>query len=392
MKHFFLTMLVSTFIVFTFLPSLKAQENNNCLIARRTDGHIALVASEAVWDVSIDVEGYALSSSHNHIAVPFDSTLQEAQIGIYRVTESGLQEQAILENTRIIRGSGWSDDGNKLILQNSYSDHLIYLYDLPTSQLIPLTDDILPTLQIHQVAWTPDNEGILFVATESPLPTTEYGRNGVVALYHLDLNTLNLTPISKPDENVDWYFDSFVALTNNRRVYSSCPMSDDEPCSLNIVSANDTISINGTYNVQAVISQDTVLVYRSSQANDEATIEFEILLLSTNHGALNSILTIPTILDFPVPIMSLSPDKGKLAYMVDDTSLAIIDIPQMTNRLIASLDSPISVKWHPNSDELLYWTDNGVYTYKYATDETELIQSIGQDSQPTEFMWLCINE
>jgi WD40 repeat protein len=382
MKHFFLTTLVSMLIVLTFLPRLKAQESSECLITKQTDGDMALLSSVANWGVSIDVEGYVLSPSHTHLAVQFYSTLAEAKIGIYLVTESGLQEQAILENTRIVRGSGWSNDGNKLLVHSSHSDHLIYVYDVLTSQLISLTENLLPTLQIHQVAWTPNNEEILFVATESPLPTTDYGRNGVVALYRM----------SKPDENVDWYFDSFVALTNNRIIYSSCPMSDEEPCSLNIVSANETISIEGIYNVLETVSQDTVLVYRSYQVDNEASLEFEILLLDTNDGALISILTVPTIFDYPAPIMSLSPDKSKLSYMVDNTSLAIFDIQQMTSRSVATLSSPSTGEWHPNSDELLYWVDNGVYVYQYGIDETVLIQNIVQDSQPTVFIWLCINE
>jgi hypothetical protein len=265
------------------------------------------------------------------------------------------------------------------------------MYDLLTSQLIPLTANLLPTLQIYQATWIPNNEGILFVATENPFPTTEFGRNKVVALYHLDLSTLNLTPISKPDENVDWYFGNFVALTNNRIVYSSCPISDEESCSLNIVSASETVSIEGIYRIREVISQNTVLVHRSHQINNGASLEFEILLLDTIDGTITSILTVPAILDFPTPTMSLSPDKSKLSYMMDD-SLAILDIPQMTSRVIASLDIPTSSKWHPNSDELLYWTGNGVYVYKYATDETLLIQSIVQDSESTEFLWFCINE
>jgi hypothetical protein len=391
-RTFFIVTLVLALIITTFLLQVKAQENNECFIARITDGDIALLSPEATWDVPISFEDFVLSPSHSHVAVQFDSTSSEAAIGIYLVTEAGLQEQVILENTQIIRGSGWSDDGNQLILQNNHSDHLIYLYDLVTNQLIPLTDGLLPTLQIHQVTWTPNNDGILFGATENPFPSTEYGRNGVVALYGMDLTTLDVTPISKPDENVDWYFDNFLALTNNRTVYSSCPVSDGEPCSLKIVSSNETTSIEGRYNVLEAVSQDTVLVYRSYQVevDNETSLEFEILLLDTIDGTLTSILAIPAIFDYPVPIMNLSPDKSKLSYMVDDTSLVIFDIQQMTSRLIASVDSPASGKWHPNSDELLYWTTSGVYVYQYGIDETILIQGIVQDPETTEFMWFCI--
>ncbi len=389
-RTFFISTLVFTSTIFAFFFEIKAQQDDDCLIAKLTNKSISLAYPESNWNVPISIKHYLLSPSHSHVAMQLDPMSPETKIGIYLVTRTGLQEQMNLENTQFIRGFAWSDDGNKLLLQDSKSDHLINVYNLETGELIPLTDNLLPPLQIHQVAWIPDNQGILFVATERLFPTTEFGSSGVSALYYIDLDTFEVTPISQPDENVDWYFDNFVGSSSNQIVYSSCSI-DDEACNINIIRPDETISIIGDYNILEVISQNEILVYRSNQVGSEDSFEFEILILDAVDGALTPLQTIPAVSDFPVPIMSVSPDKSKLSYMIDETGLAILDIRQGVSRTIAFLDSPSPGKWHPNSNELLYWTDKGLFLYTYDIDDNRVLSTV-QDALLAEFMWLCVQD
>ena len=95
------------------------------------------------------------------------------------------------------------------------------MYDIANSKLISLAEYLLPTLQIYQVAWMSDDQSILFAALERPFPTTKYGLNEVLALYQMDLGTLKVTPVSQPNEQIDWYFYEFLSLPQNNIVYSS---------------------------------------------------------------------------------------------------------------------------------------------------------------------------
>jgi hypothetical protein len=379
---------VTVLIMSMLLSESRAQDNSSCFIAEINNGQIASL-SEANWNISISVQDYSLSPSHSHIAVSFDAMASETKIGIYLVKESGLQVQALLENVRFIRGHVWSDNGNKLLLQDSRSDHLIYVFDLEKNQLTPLTDTLLPALQIYQVVWMTDDQEILFAAIERPFPTTEFGRNDVIALYRMDTSTFDLSPVSQPNENVDWYFDNFVALSNNRVVYSGCSVEDSKSCKLRTVDSGETSSIQGNYKVIESISQDKLLLYESRKSSDDEELEFEIFILDILDGTLTSILTIPAFSDFPLPFISMSPDKSKLSYMADETGLAIYNIHQMTSRMIASLPSPSTGKWHPNSNELLYWTDDIYYVYQYNEDETYMFHEAVQADLSTEAVWLC---
>ena len=210
-------------LLLAIAPSIQAVSSECGVVTLSPDRLTLLESLNGIYQIRAEFSGtdYLISPDQSVLALERDSNSQSGkEIVFYDLSLELPIEIAVVENVSFIRGLAWSHDGSKLLLQDAYGNRLLYLFDLDSNRLTPISSEFAPNSEILQVAWKPDDSSIAFVAQGVEFPQIDAN---TTALYVVDTLSLNYHPLSLPGENVDWYYGNFYWLGENALAFTSCP-------------------------------------------------------------------------------------------------------------------------------------------------------------------------
>jgi|GEM_PF-4531004 len=336
----------------------------------------------SVQDFSLN---FVFSPNSRYVAVeerqPEDSL--RTQIVIYEILNFQLNEVAALPDIRFIQGGNWSNNSNRLLLQDDFFNFSLHVFDIASGEINPFPT--APVLAIYQATWTLDDSQILFAAEETPFPTTDYGQSGVVALYAADAKTLAYLPITSPSESVGYYFNRFLDSQAGDYIFSACS-EDTELCQLMLMSNEETVGLPGRYTILGTLTSERILVSQSEFTSDALIFRIDYLDLTSKE--LVPILTIQTTnLDLIVSIMNWSDDGRWLAFVDGSNTLNLLDL---RNGSITPIESDYwgPYDWHPYQNIFLYRTQDQLIVYD-VEGAAKIIQ-LSEDAEFVRARWVCI--
>lgn len=341
---------------------------------------------ELIATISNFPDVFVFSPNYQYVAVAeYNADLPTGtQIAIYEFEFAGFQlsQVAIIPDMRLMRGNIWSNDSTRLLLQGAYNSRFLHVFDLITRDTEQLPT--FPVLAVLQATWNPDNSRILFAARETPLPSTEYGKTGVIALYVADAETLAYSPVTSPSENVDWYFDQFLETQGGDYVFDTCD-TESGLCQLNLITNDEVINFSGHYTILGELTHERILVSQRKESSDSL---LQIHYLDVVKQELVPLIIVQSIDDdLPFPYMNWSIDGQWIGFVDRNSRLKLLNTDDGSITEIV-LGISALYDWHPYKEVLLYRKQNQLIALNLSGEETTIV--LPDDTEISRILWLCV--
>gem|GEM_PF-6913817 len=349
---------------------------------------------------SVRGRDYSISPDQTYLAVetagPQEGRVDGRQVVIYRFVDGRPVQLAVVLDVALIRGSAWSHDGTRLLLQDGYSNRLLYLYDLKSQTLQFLEPHFDPTLQVQRVIWSQNDKFIAFAATESR-QSLGIKFSGITALYILEAETLNYHPISLPTENVNYYFDSFYWTDDQAVAFTSCSV-DQDICGIKQVTVDAQIlaAFEGEYLLVGYDGNNKLHVLNTSQLNLVPQGNADLLTLDLHSKSLTLMAIIPgdqvSKYPYPYPIFSISDNNQWLVYInhVDEIGdIVVRNLQTSSTQVITQEPYTVAQTWEINGNRLLILKGSSFYIYDMETSSSDFAFDYSEDGKLYRYDLLC---
>ncbi len=376
------------------LKSLEAAENT-CKIVISTKDFTTSVfyPQDGQYQKAYSIEGrdYSISPNQEYLVIETPSNRSDfpdgKQVVFYDLTTQQPQRLDIALDVGIIRGSAWSHDSTKLLMQDAYNNSLLYLYDLKSKSLQFIARSFDPILEVTQVTWSPNNKFIAFTATESQIP-----RPKVVTLYTLEIDTLKYHPLSSVTENVGYYFDDFYWIGNDSVAFTRCSVSNNEQCGIKqtTIDGRIVVEFEGKYSLTGYDGNNQLEVLDQSQQGSDAKGTVDLSILDLNSKSFTFIQRFPVDQITPYPIFSLLNDRQRLVYMNEMGQTVLKNLKTSTTTVInQTSDLRIAQFWSIDGNLMLFPTKSGFYIYDMKSGNSHLAFNYSDMNNISSYNLLC---
>lgn len=310
------------------------------------------------------------------------------QIIFYDLTAQQPQQLAVAPDVGIIRGEAWSHDNTKVLLEDAYFNHLLYLYDLNSKSLQFIAPHFDPVLESYEVVWSPNDQYVAFVGGDGPITQTEYA--DVVALYILDIKTLKYLAVSLPNETVDYYFGSFYWIDNNSVAFTRCAKSNKDRCGIKQTTIDGQIlaELDGKYWLTGYEGNNQLEVLNLSHQEDEKG-SVDLSILDLNSKSFTFVEQFPVDQITPYPIFSLLNDRQWLIYMNETGQTVFKNLNTSTTSIISQTSDWIAQTWSIDNNQLLFPTKSGFYFYDIKSGSSHLAFNYPNMDNVSSYILLC---